>query len=131
MRVIDPGHRYELYKLDVPEWRQDKTASLVFVKREGDKYPGNVGIHPGVTTQEVLRACADRLIYVNAQIPDANTMRALACVYYAIHALEVRAALRAGRPNQMTIATAVNGATCLKCGHVGCEGGCHGKLSSS
>lgn len=56
MKVIDPGHVYDLRSLD-----GEQLNRLVFVKREGPSYPGNVGHYPGTTMQEVLRALIDRL----------------------------------------------------------------------
>ena len=71
-RVIDPGHVYDLRRLDGPG-----VERLTFVKREGPRYPGNVGKHPGTTMQEVIRALIDRAEYVNAQIPNAETEAAI------------------------------------------------------
>lgn len=60
MKVIDPGHVYELAHLD-----GQHVERLVFVKREGDGYPGNFGHHEGTNLQEVLRALIDRVEYLN------------------------------------------------------------------
>jgi hypothetical protein len=48
MKVIDPGHYYELNVLDgdLP-----LPAYLRFVKREGPGYPGNKDHYPGTTCQ--------------------------------------------------------------------------------
>ncbi len=117
MRVIDPGHEHVLDSLD-----GDLPQTLTFVKREGPMYPGNVGHHPGTTTQEVLRACVERLRYVNRQIPCPETETAMALLMAAIHLLEARAALRHGRPAP-SLFDAVDGRTkCSACGHVGCPG---------
>lgn len=67
MIVLDPGHRYHLHTLD--DNAPQAYWPLQFVKREGAKFPGNLGHYPGTTTQEVLRACIDRAGYVNRQIP--------------------------------------------------------------
>jgi hypothetical protein len=61
--IIDPGHSYLMDQLDSQE-----KARIDFVKREGVKYPGNVGHHPGIIVQENLRVLIDRLEYVNNQI---------------------------------------------------------------
>lgn len=50
MKVIEPGHIYELHVLD---GSPDATQKLVFVNRE------NGSEHPGTQTQEVLRAMID------------------------------------------------------------------------
>lgn len=123
MKVLDPGHYYELANLDVDP-KLVMTPHLAFVKREGPGYPGNVGHHQGTTVQEVLRACIDRLQYVNAQDWSDFTDEARACLMQAVYLLEYRAALRHDRtPPSET--DAVFGQCCPKCNHVGCVGGCH------
>src|SRR4051812_14687800 len=62
MTVLDPGHTYALGILD-----GDDAMILCFVKREGERYPGNVGVQCGTTLQEVLRACLDRIDYLDRQ----------------------------------------------------------------
>lgn len=120
MKVVDAGHEYELDSLD-----GEQINKLVFVKREGKKYPGNVGHHPGTTMQEVLRALIDRAKYVNSQVPDINTISAIDCMRKAIFSLESRAAIRHNRTINFSIDDAVNGKEkCLKCGHVGCNYDC-------
>lgn len=119
MKVIDPGHEYTLDSLD-----GEHENRLVFVKREGQKYPGNIGSHPGTTMQEVLRALIDRAEYVNNQIPCSETETAIHHMQYALYAFETRAARRHKRKIP-DIKAAVSGAgKCMKCGHVGCTGGC-------
>lgn len=94
MKVIDPGHDYDLRTLDMG----DRTVRLVFVKREGVDYPGNVGHHGGTTMQEVIRALIDRGRYVNAQKPNAETEAAIEHLSIANFLLESRAARLKGRP---------------------------------
>lgn len=45
MKVVDPGHTYELDVLDAPQ--QHQGHPLIFVKREGPGFLGNVGHNPG------------------------------------------------------------------------------------
>ncbi len=120
MKVIDPGHEYTLDSLD-----GDQENRLVFVKREGEKYPGNVGHRPGTTMQEVLRALIDRAIYVNNQTPCRETGKAIEAMMTAVWQFELRAARRHGRSDDFGIEEAVYGEKCHKCGHVGCKGECH------
>lgn len=124
MFVRDPGHDYVLASLD-----GDAPQRLTFVKREGPGFPGNVGSHPGTTTQEVLRALIDRAKYVNGQVPCAETEAAEALMQSALFLLELRAARRHARiPAAFaTLDEAINGAACPRCGHVGCDD-CHGNL---
>jgi len=125
VRVIDPGHDYMLRELDhgvgsAPQHR------LVFVKREGEGYPGNLGSHPGTTSQEVLRALIDRAEYVNNQVPCAETQAAKELMQAALLLLELRAARRHGRHlDAPDVEWVVDAECCKKCNHVGCKGDCH------
>lgn len=99
---------------------------LIFVKREGDGYPGNVGSYPGTTSQEVLRALIDRAEYVNNQVPCAETQAAKELMQAALVLLELRAARRHGRHiDAPDVEFIVNAECCEKCNHVGCMGDCH------
>lgn len=124
MKVIDPGHRYELRMLDDPTGVAFQT--LTFVKREGEGYPGNIGSHSGTTSQEVLRALIERAEYVNRQIPCAETEAAAELMRTALVLFELRAARRHGRHLDMpSVNRLVYSPTCVKCNHVGCNGECH------
>lgn len=128
MRVIDPGHVYALSWLDLYDDESMPSEDLlVFVKREGKKYPGNQGHHPGTTTQEVLRALIDRTKYVNNQIPDKRNKHIIDDLREAMFHLEARAAERHNRflPIHFKIAEIENMETCKQCGHIGCDGSCH------
>lgn len=120
MTVIDPGHVYSLDSLDGP-----LEQILAFVKREGAKYPGNVGHHPGTTMQEVLRALVERAEYVNRQQPCAETELAIGQLKSALYLFEVRAARTHGRTLGLPLLDVVLGtAKCEMCGHVACLGRC-------
>ncbi len=105
MKVLDPGHSYELNILDYSAGKP-KQPFLIFVKRLGPKFPGNTGeAYPGTTLQEVLRACCDRLRYVSEQgalleqpqMACNYSTEALGHLRQAILCLERRAALLHGR----------------------------------
>src|SRR6266403_40383 len=96
MRVIDPGHHYELTNLDVG-LEVYNFSDIVFVKREGVGYPGNVGHHSGTNCQEVLRVLIDRVKYLDNQIPDDNNETILGFLRLAVFNFEERAARRHGR----------------------------------
>jgi hypothetical protein len=94
MIVVDPGHAYGLAELDSG---RDSMQLLKFVKREGEGYPGNVGHYPGTQIQEVLRACIDRIKYVDNQIPHLANKAVLQNLRITLHCLEIRAAERHGK----------------------------------
>ncbi len=120
MNVIDPGHVYQLDAID-----GSQANFLVFVKREGPGYPGNVGHHPGTTMQEVLRALIERAEYVYNQIPCIETYECIQMWKKSLMLLEIRAAKRHGRGINFTMQEAVDGTLkCEFCGHVGCPGDC-------
>jgi hypothetical protein len=124
MKVLDPGHKFSLDSLD-----GDQENILVFVKREGEKYPGNVGHNPGTTMQEVLRALISRAKYVNNQIYSEHTNAAINNMEVSLYYLEERAAERHGRKDafyDIDFADVMDGKNkCTTCGHVGCKGDCH------
>jgi len=119
MKVIDAGHRYELRPFDGGE-----VQALTFMKREGPGYPGNVGHYGGTNCQEVLRALIDRMEYLQHQISCGETEGALFLLRQALWLFEGRAARRHGRLFDYPVAAIENEATCKRCGHIGCVGGC-------
>lgn len=130
MRVIDPGHCYELRTLDGVADPQSRV--LRFVKRHGERYPGNADSYPGTTSQEVLRALIDRGEYVNAQIPCAETEAATELMRAALFLLEARAARLHDRSLDLTTTRDLEDAECCRsCGHVGCVGTCVAAESAS
>lgn len=124
MIIVDPGHRYDLACLDAPN--DDYVETLTFVKREGDKYPGNVGHHPGTNIQEVLRAIIDRLWYLDNQDHDDRNEQIIFKLRDSIYLLEKRAADRHNRQFFKIMTDGIEGYDfCKKCGHIGCKGECH------
>lgn len=135
MKIIEPGHIYELdwldgippLECDISEW-DFLTPTLVFVKREGDKYPGNTGHHPGTNIQEVVRALIDRVKYLDGQIEHPRNTFVLQHLRAVIYQLEMRAAQRHNRELKLSADEVFNieiVETCKKCGHIGCQGECH------
>jgi hypothetical protein len=120
MRVLDAGHDYELMNLD-----GSGVSRLTFVKRQGERYPGNVGFHEGTTSQEVLRALIHRAAYVYNQIPCWQTKLAIYLQGFVIWLYEHRAA-RIHRRRVPGLHEAVYGIPCPRCGHQVCEGECGG-----
>ena len=127
MKVIDSGHVYKLDSLD-----GTLSQHLIFVKREGPGFPGNVGHHPGTTLQEVMRAMVDRVEYLQNQIACDENVAILTYLRWSIWLLENRAARRHGRDlTHVPFREIVDGVgKCMRCGHVGCLGDCHAKNTS-
>lgn len=93
VKVLDPGHLYDLDLLDADIHGSTGCCELRFVKRIGEKFPGNQEPgYEGTTTQEVIRALIDRTKYVDAQKPDVANKLALSSLRSALRWLEVRAA---------------------------------------
>lgn len=85
MKIIDPGHIYELWQLGCEE-----SQRLVHVKRSGEAVQYKQE-YPGVQTQEVLRAEIDRCKYLNSIIPCTETEDAIYYLRMALFMFEVRA----------------------------------------
>lgn len=139
MKVLDPGHAYKLNWLDgYPEVaglgsRPHSSMSedvLIFVKREGNKYPGNIGHYPGTNIQEVLRSLIDRVKYLNNQLFDERNIDILNYLRQCLYLLEERAAERHNRPIFLLIGNIEEMKTCSVCGHIGCNGVCHDRANS-
>jgi len=126
MRVIDPGHVYDLPGLD-----GGGPGRLAFVKRAGPGYPGNLTAHPGTTSQAVMRALLDRLRYVQGQAWCAENWLCLLLMRLCLWLLEFRAARRHGRLYARGLKFAESAPTCARCGHTVCGRGCADALPGS
>lgn len=117
MKIIDSGHAYLLDSIDGGD-----PITLTFVKRAGEKFPFNIGSHPGTNVQEVLRALIERTEYLNRQVPCAETEAAIGLLKTTLLLFELRAARRHGRTlDLMDLRLLSCLPTCLKCGHIGCN----------
>jgi uncharacterized membrane protein len=127
MKIIDPGHRYELYFLDKTSKIVENLNILQFVKRVGKNYPGNLIPDSGTTLQECLRVCLDRVKYLNNQKKDILNFQVINYLKYIIYLLEKRAAQQHHRIIP-TINEACYDNQCKFCLHVGCIGNCLTKI---
>lgn len=122
MKVLDPGHLYELNLLDADVRGSTGTAEFRFVKRVGDSNPEPA--YEGVTTQEVLRALVDRTKYVDGQRPSVANKLVLSNLRQALRWLEVRAAEE--RDDDISAGAIIDmqepelEPTCQGCGHLLC-----------
>jgi hypothetical protein len=88
MKVIDPGHIYELSQLG-----DNEKQYLKFIKRSG----GAVVYEQewsGLQSQEVLRALIDRTKYLNSVLPCKETDEIIKHLQMALYWYEVRALRR-------------------------------------
>jgi hypothetical protein len=95
MKVLDPGHVYLTQLIDNSSglrYVDSMQNRLVFVKREGEGYPGNKGAHYGTIIQDVLRCCIDRFKYLDNQIPHWVNKTGIVLLRTVIWLLEVREA---------------------------------------
>ncbi len=127
MKVIDAGHWYELQRFDIAP-SESQVETLVFVKRYGPGYPGNLTSHSGTLIQEVLRALIDRIKYVHNQIPAPENIEVLKYFRHSLFLLEKRAAQRHGKELIIIsdveiedLPTGANGHLLLGAGSVGGE----------
>lgn len=113
MKIIDPGHKYIPDSLD-----GNFIQEITFVKRYGDKYPGNTNCYPGTTIQELCRIGIDRLTYVDAQKPSEETQQSKQYFRTIIFKLEKRAARLHNRQINPRLVGIEFEKCCKKCGHI-------------
>ena len=113
MKIIIPGHVYELQNVD-----GDGTQILKFVQRRdhnGELLPVENRVE-GLQTQEVLRCLIDRTLYLNAEQAWHENIIAVNHMRGALRVYEVRAAHRhldkLGMPERAPY--------CKHCGHIFC-----------
>lgn len=82
MRVIKPGHRYELQNLKSP------TLTILQFYQDGKIHGEAVD---GPSTQEVLRACIERVKSLDGEKPYPRNAEAVAHLRAAILIFEIRA----------------------------------------
>lgn len=116
MKVIDPGHCYDLTVFDGAG-----EQVLRFMKREGPGFPFNVGHYPGTNCQEVIRALIERVKYLDRQIACAENAMILSGLRTALIAFETRAARRHRRELPALPVEVEDMPTCKTCGHIGCD----------
>lgn len=88
MKIIDPGHIYELKQLG-----DNNTQILRFIKRSGGAVQYDQE-WAGLQTQEVLRALIDRTKYLNTVLECKETKEAIKHLQMALYWYEVRALRR-------------------------------------
>jgi hypothetical protein len=121
MKIIDPGHRYELLCIDGKEKNY-----LQFVKRfdpkDPAKYPGNADARPGTTLQDVIQCCLNRFRYLQNQIPCIENEVCISNMQQCLLMLEQRAAKRHGLEFDVSRLEVLEFAPlCKTCGHTVCE----------
>lgn len=127
MKVIDPGHLYQLDILDAPTpLRRLAGQQLRFVRRVGEKFPGNAEpAYAGTISQEVIRALIDRTKYVDAQRPDQANCQAIRDLRSALVEFEMRAARERGDTAAAARIAVMDepeiAPTCTGCGHIECR----------
>lgn len=120
MKVIDPGHLYNVTNYDE---NNNYRQSIRFMKRIGAGYPGNESPkYGGTNCQELLRVLIDRSTYLNKQDPCVETASIIQLLRSSLLLFEMRAARRHGRVLELTDLDRMEELpTCETCGHIGCK----------
>lgn len=116
MKEVDPGHAYLPQTLD-----GEQCPMIVFVKREGPRYPGNSGHHSGTNLQETWRIGISRLNYLQQQEPCKENITIIRMLRDCIRLLEYRAAKRHNLepPEELSMECIELAVACEFCGHIG------------
>lgn len=115
MKVIEPGHVYEVHNVDDPAGGVQR---ITFVRRRGDD--GRLlekGRHPGILAQELLRVLIDRTLYLNAEAPCIEDLEAIEQLREILRGFEARAARRTIEKLPMPEMIDV----CARCHHILCR----------
>lgn len=89
MRIIESGHVYEVENADGPG-----TQRIEFVRRRDDLGEPTNQRRPGILTQELLRVCIDRTLYLYAEAPCDEDTEIIEALRVALTRYETRAARR-------------------------------------
>lgn len=128
MRILDPGHYFELNIYD-PQEGDFPPNRLRFMKRcfPQEKYPGNTTMYSGTNLQEVFRALIARLEYLQWQDRQhgedcIENRYILTYCKSAIYLLEKRAHAKHNSklPELISSDNICDMPPCPKCGHVLC-----------
>jgi hypothetical protein len=92
MKVIDPGHSYELDCL-----KEEGTVPFQFYK--DPEIHGGIG-HPGPSTQEAIRICIERVQTMNIEMPWKGNEKIIFHLRMALVGFEIRALERAVEKNE-------------------------------
>ena len=114
MRVIDPGHIYEVQNVD-----GDGSQRIEFVRRRDDEAVvlDQTSRREGILTQELLRVAIDRTLYLNAEGPCHENIEIIDCLRRALSLYESRAARRTVEKHPMIERADV----CEVCQHLLCS----------
>lgn len=115
MKIKDEGHKYELFTLD-----GNLKQTLTFVKRQGEKYPGNESQYPGTTSQDVIRCLINRTQYVNWQKSCWQNRVVLLLLRLCIYLFEDRHNKKHNIKDRLTLRNIERVNTCKNCGHIHC-----------
>lgn len=90
MRVLDPGHQYELDDIHFDSEKESSYKQmLVFVKRFR-----NSQNHTGTNCQELLRVLIDRVQFLDKELPWTGNEEILSSLRKALILFEARALIR-------------------------------------
>lgn len=112
MRIIEPGHVYEVDNADGPGVQR-----VEFVRRRDAVGEPTEQRRPGILTQELLRVCIDRTLYLYAESPCAEDTEIIEALRLALTRYETRAARRTieklSKPEEADV--------CPVCHHILCQ----------
>lgn len=102
MKVLTPGHRYELESF---EGSAPQVIQFIEKRRKEEGSPELVTVNDGTTNEEVLKVLIDRMEGMNAKLPNDFTRLAITNLKLALAQLEARTAERKARQVEGTMAS--------------------------
>lgn len=94
MKIIDPGHVYEVQNLG-----EESTQTITFIKKEpvAEGSTELKTVVDGTTNEEILAVLIDRLNILNAKFASEETVQAIASIQEALDLLNKRTEDRKAR----------------------------------
>ena len=94
MKILTPGHKYELSNFEKPD---EAGQTIQFIEKSNNEDGTLTTVSDGTTNEELLQVLMDRMNFLQAKFPCAENAFAIASIFQALTWLGVRTANRVQR----------------------------------
>jgi len=97
MKVLTPGHRYEVDNFEDPKSQGNPNQIIQFIEKEKNPSGALATVCDGTTNEELLRVLIDRLQFLSQKLPSRESAIALNYIQQALAWLKKRTEDRRAR----------------------------------